>query len=55
VTFQNEKVYSLRPEYTYDGGHLTEAAQQRIASELVVFLARALDHRSNGQAGTTVR
>jgi hypothetical protein len=45
VAFRNEKVYSLLPEYTYDGGHLNEAAQERIASEFVMFLARTLEQR----------
>jgi hypothetical protein len=45
VEFRNAKVYSLLPEYTHDGGHLNEAAQERIASEFVVFLARTLEQR----------
>jgi hypothetical protein len=46
IEYRNEKVYALRPEYTFDGGHLTESARKRIASELVVFLARTLERRS---------
>jgi hypothetical protein len=42
IQFGDSKVYSLRPEYTTDGGHLNEGAQRRVAGELLVFLARTV-------------
>lgn len=33
-------VYMLAPEWTHDGGHLTDEAQYRVAERLLVFLAR---------------
>lgn len=38
--YRGQNVYRLAPEWTYDGGHLNEEAQRRIAERLLVFLAR---------------
>lgn len=38
--FRGETAYMLAPEWTYDGGHLTDEAQDRFAEQLLVFLAR---------------
>lgn len=35
-----DSVYSLVPEYTFDGGHLNEAARKLVAEQLIVYLAR---------------
>lgn len=37
---KGKNIYTLAPEWTYDGGHLTDAAQDRIAEQLLVFLAQ---------------
>ena len=42
---QGAKVYSLRPEYTTDGGHLNATGRARIAAELVEFLSRTLERQ----------
>ena len=44
--YRGEKVPMLAPEWTYDGGHLTDEAQDHIAERLLVFLARLDDNRS---------
>lgn len=38
-TYGGQKVYMLAPQWTGDGGHLTEQAQDRVAERLIVFLA----------------
>jgi len=38
--YRGQKVYMLAPEWTYDGGHLNEEAQVRIAERFLAFLAR---------------
>lgn len=38
-SYLGRRVYMLAPELTDDGGHLDEAAQYRVAEELLVFLA----------------
>lgn len=35
-----DSVYSLVPEYTFDGGHLGEGARRMVAEQLIAFLAR---------------
>lgn len=40
ISYGGRKVYMLAPEWTYDGGHLTDAAQNHVAERLLVFLAR---------------
>lgn len=42
----------LAPEYTYDGGHLNEDAQDHVAGLFLAFLARVAAHASSP---TTVR
>jgi hypothetical protein len=42
MQFGDSKVYTLLPEYTTDGGHLNEGAQNRVASELLVRLCRTV-------------
>lgn len=42
-----EPFYSLRSEYTDDGGHLNVRAQDGIAAELAMFLATTLDRRTS--------
>ena len=46
--WRGAEVFMLAPEYTYDGGHLTEEAQDRLAERFLVFLADL-----DGQASTT--
>ena len=38
--YRGQNVYMLAPEWTYDGGHLNEEAQVRIAERFLAFLAR---------------
>lgn len=38
--YGGRKVYMLAPEWTYDGGHLTDEAQDHMAERLLVFLAK---------------
>ncbi len=38
--YRGEAVHMLAPEYTYDGGHLNEAAQDYVAAALLAFLAQ---------------
>jgi hypothetical protein len=52
IQFGDSKVYALRPEYTTDGGHMNEAAQRRVAGELLVFLARTVKNVPNPSAST---
>lgn len=40
VRYFGDDVYILSPEWTDDGGHLNDAAQRRVAEQLLVFLAR---------------
>lgn len=37
--YAGERVFMLAPEWTYDGGHLTDEAQDMVAERLLVFLA----------------
>lgn len=38
-SYKGERVYMLAPEWTEDGGHLTERGQDRAAEQFLVFLA----------------
>ncbi len=38
--YRGQPVEMLAPEWTYDGGHLNEEAQHRVAERFLVFLAR---------------
>jgi hypothetical protein len=40
--FRGVDLYELRPEYTTDGAHLNEAAEKRVAAELLTFLSGIL-------------
>ncbi|HEX6693815.1 MAG TPA: hypothetical protein VF035_03830 [Longimicrobiales bacterium] len=40
--YRGEEVPVLAREWTYDGGHLTDEAQDRFAEHLLVFLARSV-------------
>jgi hypothetical protein len=37
----NEKIYTLAPEFTYDGGHLNELGRRVVAQDFLVALVRA--------------
>jgi hypothetical protein len=45
IMFQGQRLYTLLPEYSSDGGHLNREAQRRVASALVSFLASAAPSR----------
>jgi len=42
-----EKVYTMVPDYTSDGGHLSKKGKIRIGRDLLVFLANLSDGRNN--------
>lgn len=50
--YRGEAAYMLAPEYTYDGGHLNEAAQDHVARALLAFLAR-LEQRVVAEHGSS--
>ena len=45
ILFRGRTLYSLRPEYTTDGGHLNSTTQRRVAADLATFLAGFLPAR----------
>jgi hypothetical protein len=47
--FRGQTAYGLLPEYTTDGGHLTEAAGRLIAAEFLRFLANVAAQRDDGR------
>ncbi|HKO15631.1 MAG TPA: hypothetical protein VJU87_05290 [Gemmatimonadaceae bacterium] len=49
-----DTVFSLVPEYTFDGGHLNEPARRFIAERLVAFLARVNASRVTARPALTV-
>lgn len=54
ILFQGRTLYSLRPEYTNDGGHLNAPTQQRVATEFISFLGSVLT-RHSANLSTSVR
>jgi hypothetical protein len=54
LSFGDSTVYALLPEYTTDGGHLNSAAQRRIATEFLSFLAETVDRgHADGARGSS--
>ena len=51
--YGGRKVFMLAPEWTYDGGHLTDAAQDHVAERLLVFLATLETKESAAELDTT--
>lgn len=54
ILFKGQTLYTLLPEYTTDGGHLNAAAQQRVASEFLSFLASFVKDGPAHSSVTTV-
>ncbi|MEP7242408.1 MAG: hypothetical protein ABI885_01850, partial [Gammaproteobacteria bacterium] len=53
VAFNGRTFFVLRPEYSTDGGHLTADARQRIAAELLGFVAGLMSGRHNQPLSST--